>query len=114
MFAICLRNEALYRRAIIDDLTGVASRGHFEAQLSQELNRIIAYGHRSMGLVLLDLDNLKAINDTYGHQMGDRVLQELARVLVRQVRNVDLAARYGGEEFAIILIEIDRPRVADV
>jgi diguanylate cyclase (GGDEF)-like protein len=114
MFAICLRNEALYRRSVIDDLTGVASRGHFDAQLSQELNRILTYGHRSMGLVMLDVDNFKSFNDTYGHQTGDRVLQELSRVLVHQVRNVDLVARYGGEEFAIILLEIDRPKVLEV
>jgi diguanylate cyclase (GGDEF)-like protein len=114
MLAICLRNEALYRRSIIDDLTGVASRGHFEAQLSQELNRIIMYGHRGMGLVLLDVDNFKSFNDTYGHQTGDRVLQDLARVLTTQVRNVDLVARYGGEEFAIILLEIERERMVEV
>jgi diguanylate cyclase (GGDEF)-like protein len=114
MLAICLRNEALYRRSIIDDLTGVASRGHFEAQLSQELNRIITYGHRSLGLVLLDIDHFKLVNDTHGHQSGDRVLQELSRLLVRQVRTVDLVARYGGEEFAVILLEIDRPKVLEV
>ena len=114
MLAICLRNEALYRRSIIDDLTGVASRGHFEAQLSQELNRIVTYGHRSLGLVLLDIDHFKQVNDTHGHQSGDRVLQELSRLLVRQVRTVDLVARYGGEEFAVILLEIDRPKVLEV
>jgi diguanylate cyclase (GGDEF)-like protein len=114
MLAICLRNEALYRRSIIDDLTGVASRGHFEAQLSQELNRILTYGHKSMGLVMLDIDHFKEVNDTYGHQSGDRVLQALARLLVAQVRNVDLVARYGGEEFCIILLEIDRPKVLEV
>ena len=114
MLAICLRNEALYRRSIIDDLTGVASRGHFDAQLSQELNRIAAYGHRGLGLVMLDVDQFKHFNDTYGHQTGDRVLQELAKVLIEQVRNVDLVARYGGEEFAIILLEIERPVVLEV
>jgi diguanylate cyclase (GGDEF)-like protein len=114
MFAICLRNEALYRRSVIDDLTGVYSRGHFDAQLSQELNRILTYGHRSMGLVMLDVDHFKSFNDTYGHQTGDRVLQALSRVLVHQVRNVDFVARYGGEEFAIILLEIDRPKVLEV
>jgi len=114
MLAICLRNEALYRRSIIDDLTGVASRGHFDAELSQELNRIMTYGHRSMGLVMLDVDHFKDFNDSYGHQTGDRVLQELARVLVNTVRNVDLVARYGGEEFAIILLEIDRAKVLEV
>jgi diguanylate cyclase (GGDEF)-like protein len=114
MLAICLRNAALYRRSIIDDLTGVASRGHFDAQLSQELNRIQTYGHRSLGLIMLDVDHFKNFNDQYGHQTGDRVLQELARLLQKQVRNVDMVARYGGEEFAIILLEIERPKVIEV
>lgn len=114
MLAICLRNETLYRSSIIDDLTGVASRGHFDARLSQEINRIQIYGHRSIGLVMLDVDRFKTFNDTYGHQTGDRVLTEIARVMVGQVRNVDLVARYGGEEFAIILLEIERERVLDV
>lgn len=114
MSAICLRNEALYRRSIIDDLTGVASRGHFDARLNQELNRILVYGHRGLGLLMLDVDNFKNFNDRHGHQTGDRVLQELARALVRQVRNVDLVARYGGEEFSIILLEIERPKVVEV
>lgn len=114
MLAICLRNEALYRRSIIDDLTGVFSRGHFDAQLSQELNRIVTYGHRGMGLVMLDIDDFKLFNDRYGHQTGDRVLQELSKLMVRQVRNVDLVARYGGEEFVIILLEIDRAKILEV
>jgi len=114
IMAICLRNETLYRRSIIDDLTGVASRGHFDARLSQEINRITTYGHRNMGLLMLDLDNFKLFNDRYGHQTGDRALQELAGLLVRQVRTVDLVARYGGEEFAIILLEIDRAKVLEV
>jgi diguanylate cyclase (GGDEF)-like protein len=114
MLAISLRNETLYRRSIIDDLTGVASRGHFDARLSQEINRITTYGHRNMGLLMLDIDDFKFFNDRYGHQTGDRVLQELARLLVRQVRTVDLVARYGGEEFAVILLEIDRAKVLEV
>jgi diguanylate cyclase (GGDEF)-like protein len=114
MLAICLRNETLYRRSIVDDLTGLASRGHFDARLSQELNRVKTYGQGSLGLVMLDIDQFKQFNDRHGHQTGDRVLQELARVLGRQVRNVDLVARYGGEEFAIVLLEIDRQRLADV
>jgi diguanylate cyclase (GGDEF)-like protein len=114
MLAICLRNEALYRRSIMDDLTGVSSRGHFDARLAQELNRVRTYGHGHLGLVMLDIDQFKHFNDRYGHQTGDRALQEVSRVMVRQVRNVDLVARYGGEEFAIILLEVDRRRLMDV
>lgn len=114
MTAICLHNESLYRRAIVDDLTGVASRGHFDVRLTQEINRIRVYGHRSLGLVMLDVDRFKEFNDRYGHQTGDRVLRELGLTLQRQIRNVDLAARYGGEEFVVVLLEIDAERVLEV
>ncbi|MCZ7647959.1 MAG: GGDEF domain-containing protein [Planctomycetota bacterium] len=114
MLAICLRNESLYRRSIIDDLTGVASRGHFDARLQQEIARLRRDQSQGFGLVMLDIDHFKSFNDTYGHQTGDRVLQEMARVLVGQVRNVDMVARYGGEEFAIVLASIDRVRIGDV
>jgi diguanylate cyclase (GGDEF)-like protein len=112
--AICYRNEALYRHSIVDDLTGVYSRGYFDARLTQEINRVRIYGHPSLGLLMLDLDQFKQVNDRYGHQSGDRVLQEVARVLLRQVRSMDLVARYGGEEFAIILLEIDHHRAGDI
>ncbi len=108
MFAICLRNENLYRRSIIDTLTGVSSRGHFDAQLSQELQRTAESEHNSLCLIMLDVDHFKRFNDTYGHQTGDQVLKSLAKVLIQQVRIVDLVARYGGEEFAIICVEIDK------
>ncbi|MGD0092877.1 MAG: GGDEF domain-containing protein [Planctomycetota bacterium] len=114
MLAICLRNEALYRRSMFDDLTSVASRGHFDARLSHELNRIATYGHRSLGLVMLDIDDFKLVNDRHGHQSGDKVLQALARLLGQQVRTVDFVARYGGEEFTIILLEIDRSEILEV
>jgi diguanylate cyclase (GGDEF)-like protein len=114
MLAICLRNEALYRRSIVDDLTGLSSRGHFDARLVQELNRVKTYGHGHLGLLMLDIDQFKRLNDAHGHQTGDRVLQELSRVMVQQVRNVDLVARYGGEEFAVIVLEVDRRRLMHV
>ena len=114
MFAICLRNENLYRRSIIDKLTGVSSRGHFDAQLSQELERLSDLQGKSLCLMMLDVDHFKRFNDTYGHQTGDLVLKSLARVLKLQVRNVDLVARYGGEEFAIICVEIDKDLVKEV
>ncbi len=114
MVAICLRNENLYRRSIIDTLTGVSSRGHFDAQLAQELERMGATTDKSLCLMMLDVDHFKRFNDTYGHQTGDLVLKSLAKVLTQQVRNVDLVARYGGEEFAIICVEINKEVVKEV
>jgi diguanylate cyclase (GGDEF)-like protein len=112
--AITFRNELLYRRSIVDDLTGVSSRGHFEAQLGQEIGRVRRYGGRSLSLVMIDLDHFKKVNDKFGHPAGDEVLRSVARIFKEAVRAVDMVARYGGEEFAIILIEIDRPSATEV
>ncbi len=112
--AITFHNELLYRRSIIDDLTGVSSRGHFEAHLSQEVGRVRRYSSKSISLAMLDLDHFKNVNDTHGHLAGDEVLKATAALLREVVRSVDLVARYGGEEFAVILIEIDRPSAAEV
>ncbi|HOX06040.1 MAG TPA: GGDEF domain-containing protein [Planctomycetota bacterium] len=112
--AITFHNEMLYRRSIIDDLTGVASRGHFDAHLNQEINRIKRYGGRGICLVMVDLDHFKKVNDTHGHQAGDAALRKAAAVLRDTVRTVDMVARYGGEEFAVILLEIERDKAQEV
>lgn len=108
VIAISFRNESLYRKSIIDDLTRVHSRGRLDAQLIQEVSRVDRYDIRGIAFMMVDIDYFKKFNDTYGHQIGDLVLKELARVLKEQVRCVDSVARYGGEEFAIILLEIER------
>jgi len=112
--AITFHNELLYRRSIIDDLTKVSSRGHFDAHLSQEVGRVRRYSAKSISLVMLDLDHFKSVNDTHGHLAGDEVLRETAAILRETVRSVDLVARYGGEEFAVILIEINRESAQEV
>ena len=114
MAAICLRNEHLYRLSIIDGLTGVYSRGYFEAKLSQELQRISPLKNKKATLMMIDVDHFKRVNDTYGHPTGDRVLQALAGVLKDHIREVDLVARYGGEEFAIIFAEVGIEIVREV
>ncbi len=112
--AITFHNELLYRRSIVDDLTKVSSRGHFDAHLSQEIGRVRRYSAKSISLVMLDLDHFKKVNDTHGHLAGDEVLKETAAILRETVRSVDLVARYGGEEFAVILIEISRESALEV
>ena len=114
LFAISLRNESLYRRSIVDTLTGVASRGHFDAQLAQEMARLGSAPGRQLSLVMLDVDHFKKINDTHGHQSGDIVLQALARTLQKGVRDEDLVARYGGEEFALILSGAPRDAAVEI
>ena len=114
LYGELLRKDAeLERLAITDPLTGLYNRRFFQSRLGVEIERSKRYG-RGLSLVMLDVDNFKLLNDHHGHQSGDKVLQELALLLVRQVRNVDLVARYGGEEFAIILLEIERSELLEV
>jgi len=112
--AISFRNETLYRRSIIDDLTQVHSRGRLDAQLAHEVNRVDRYDVKGIAFLMLDVDHFKTFNDKHGHQTGDLVLKSLAETLKKQVRLVDVVARYGGEEFAVILLEIDRKRTIEV
>lgn len=88
--------------ASLDNLTGVKNRGYFETKMSRLMTQ-----HRQtekpLYLLLMDIDNFKRINDTYGHVVGDEVLRRLGSVLSENIRPSDLAARYGGEEFVILL-----------
>lgn len=96
-----------------DELTGLARRWRFD----EELARQIAHSrrHRTSGaLILADLDGLKLINDTYGHLVGDAVLEHVADVMQRQLRGSDLAARLGGDEFAMLLPDTSIDQAAQV
>jgi diguanylate cyclase (GGDEF)-like protein len=95
-------HETATTRSITDELTGLSNRRAFDDALSAEVERSRRYG-TGLGLILLDLDNFKSINDTYGHQQGDVVLREVARVLREASREIDHPARYGGEELAVVV-----------
>jgi diguanylate cyclase (GGDEF)-like protein len=95
-------HETAARESITDDLTGLSNRRAFDDALTSEMERCRRYG-TGLGLVLLDLDNFKSVNDTYGHQQGDVVLREVARVLHETSREIDHPARYGGEELAVVV-----------
>src|SRR6266536_1297156 len=90
------------RAAITDGLTGLYNRRFFEATLALEAEQATRSG-RDLGLLVLDVDHFKRINDSYGHQAGDRVLRELATRLTASIRGGDVVARYGGEEFVVLL-----------
>ena len=94
--------EEREKEATIDFLTQVANRASFDRALSDMVNDFYRRNY-PFALIMIDIDDFKKINDTYGHQAGDYVLQELARVLKSQLRARDVIARYGGEEFAILL-----------
>jgi len=94
------------RQAITDDLTGLASHGHFQDLLRAEMDEVRRYRY-PVGLIMLDIDNFKSVNDVHGHQQGDLVLRRVADALRETSRDVDVAARYGGEEMALILPHTD-------
>ena len=104
--ALALRNSWLLQQvqwlAETDGLTGLANRRTFETTLDRELSRAARNGE-PVTLVMVDVDHFKKLNDTHGHQAGDRVLEQVAEVLASACRDFDTAARYGGEEFVVIL-----------
>ncbi|MGH9117174.1 MAG: GGDEF domain-containing protein [Acidimicrobiales bacterium] len=95
-------HEEASRLSITDALTGVWNRRHFDLRLEEELERSARF-LEPFGVLLLDVDSFKPINDVYGHPAGDFVLVELARRLQDVTRSVDVVARFGGEEFALVL-----------
>lgn len=94
--------EATQRDALVDSLTGVANRRSFDAGVAREVSRA-QRDNVPVALVLADVDFFKKVNDVYGHQVGDQVLQAVGQVLNESATDDSLAARYGGEEFALIL-----------
>lgn len=92
--------------AMRDPLTFLYNQRTFWELLNYELERADRFG-RNLSLLMLDLDNFKVINDTYGHAFGDKILREVARIVSEKKRKADVAARYGGDEFAIIAIGAD-------
>ena len=103
-----LKSQALLReQSVRDHLTSLFNRRYLEETLERELLRA-ARKHLSLGIIMLDVDNLKQFNDTWGHAAGDEILRELGSLLLRQVRGEDIACRYGGDEFLLILPDASR------
>ena len=99
-------NNELAWLSTTDALTGLRNRRYFQQQLEQELERYHR-GGATFGLISIDLDHFKTINDCHGHQTGDAVLTQISRVLEGQCRAVDTLARMGGEEFMVLLVDCD-------
>ncbi len=98
--------DAALRLSRSDALTGLYNRGAFFAAVEREIKRVERMG-RGFCLVMLDLDDLKPVNDTFGHPAGDQILRAITDVVLRTVRATDLAGRYGGDEFVVLLPETD-------
>ncbi len=105
--AIAINKAQLWDMAFTDSLTGLYDRRYFKLKLQEESQRAKRY-HRPFSIVMADLDNFKAINDTYGHGEGDRALKAIGRTLKKQIRNVDVIARYGGDEFIMLFPEKEK------
>jgi len=115
--AIALQNARLHERALAqaseDGLTGLINHRAFQTRLEGEVARTRRSG-RPLCLMMIDLDDFRAVNNTYGHQAGDATLQAIAAAIRSSVRASDVAARYGGDEFAVILPETDIEEALDL
>jgi diguanylate cyclase (GGDEF)-like protein len=100
----CMTEEDLKEQTIRDPLTGVFNRRYFNQVIEQELYRSARYSH-PIGFLMIDVDRFKEINDSFGHQVGDKVLQAVAKFLRNELRTSDVIIRYGGDEFLIMLLE---------
>jgi diguanylate cyclase (GGDEF)-like protein/PAS domain S-box-containing protein len=97
-----LMTSSLEQQATVDKLTGIFNRDKFEESFSDKIND--AYlNNKKLSIILFDIDHFKAINDTYGHQLGDKALQEIATLVANNVKTSDVFARWGGEEFVVLL-----------
>ncbi len=107
--AMSIDHASLHARtskmAVTDGLTGLFNHRYLMQQFDREFSRATRY-KETFSVLMIDIDNFKTINDTYGHTFGDRVLEKLAEILKSSIRASDTAARYGGEEFVIILPKV--------
>lgn len=104
--AVVIEKARLYNLATVDGLTGLVVRRHFQSKMEEEFRRARRY-NKPLSYLMTDIDHFKKFNDTYGHQTGDAVLREVAKIVRKSVRETDIAARYGGEEFCVILPETE-------
>ena len=99
-------NNELTRMALTDNLTGLSNRTHMNQILHKEFSRFERH-HQRFGIIMLDIDHFKSINDKYGHDVGDAVLKKLAAAIASAIRSSDFIARWGGEEFLICCTTIE-------
>jgi diguanylate cyclase (GGDEF)-like protein len=108
--SLSLQNALLHgeleRLSVTDRLTELYNHGYFRQRLEEEFQRSVRFKH-TMSLIMLDIDDFKAFNDSYGHVRGDDVLKAVSGIIRFNLREMDIAARYGGEEFVVVLPETE-------
>jgi diguanylate cyclase (GGDEF)-like protein len=100
-------NARLKETSFKDEVTGLYNRRFFSLRLEEELSRYRRFNH-PVSVVLLDLDGFKAVNDEFGHTVGDGTLREIASILMKHSRGINVVSRYGGDEFAVLLVETSK------
>ena len=104
--SISLQNNIHYKRATVDSKTKLYNHSFFIRKLDEELSRVRRYNSK-IAVLMIDIDFFKKFNDTYGHLVGDKILNSISKILTQNTRKEDIAARFGGEEFVVMLIESD-------
>jgi diguanylate cyclase (GGDEF)-like protein/PAS domain S-box-containing protein len=107
------REEQLYLRATRDPLTGLYSRGHFTELATIEIDRARRFAE-PLSVAILDIDHFKKVNDTYGHEAGDKTIICLANTCARFIRKIDILGRIGGEEFALVLPRANKEPAVEI
>ncbi|MBN2289926.1 MAG: GGDEF domain-containing protein [Candidatus Glassbacteria bacterium] len=105
--------DQLEKQALIDPLTGLANRRYIDKVLDNKIDETHRYGLR-FGLLFIDIDHFKTINDTYGHQAGDLVLQTVSNTMSNVIRSSDILGRWGGEEFVVVVLNVQEKQLAAV
>ncbi len=105
--------EKLEKQAMIDPLTGLANRRYIDKILDNKINEAQRYGIK-FGLLFIDIDHFKAVNDKYGHDVGDKVLQMAANTMSSVIRTSDILGRWGGEEFVAVVLNVEEEKLLGV
>ncbi len=117
MVAMAIYNAQLFSRleqiSITDGLTELYNHRHFQDCLTEEIQRT-ERKCGSMGLLIIDVDNFKLYNDSFGHPTGDELLRKISRLIQENVRGFDIVSRYGGEEFTVILVDCGKDEAAKI
>ncbi len=107
------RIEELQKMTILDHLTGLANRRYIEMNLDARISEMLRYGW-PFGVLFIDIDHFKAVNDLYGHDIGDEVLKMVAKTFINNSRPFDTVGRWGGEEFVAIILNVTEERLCAI